>query len=86
MLARYRSPLPVYAISSSIKTIRTLNLSFGVIPTFHKGAKKFEEARAIVSGIARSSANLKTGDSYIVCAGLMQGRSGATNMMLIENV
>ena len=86
MLSRYRSNLPVYAISSSQKTLRSLMLSFGVMPVYDKGAKTFEEARGVVSNIAKNICKLKKGDRYVIAAGLKQGKSGSTNLMLIENV
>ncbi len=85
MLSRYRSNVPIYAISSSQKTLRLLMLSFGVIPTHHAGAKTFEEARSVVSKIAKDVCKLKKGDKYVIAAGLKQGKSGGTNLMLIEN-
>ncbi|QQR76381.1 pyruvate kinase [Candidatus Nomurabacteria bacterium] len=86
MLSRYKSSLPIYAISSSQKTLRSLMISFGVLPIYHTGAKTFDEARKIAIEIAKEKCNLKKGEKYVIAAGLKQGKSGSTNLMLIENI
>lgn len=86
MISRYRSTIPVYAVSSSVKTIRTLMLSYGVFPVLRKGVKTFDEARNVVLEVAKGVCRLKKGDRYVIAAGLKQGKSGSTNLMLIENV
>lgn len=86
MLSRYRSNLSIYAVSSSQKTLRSLMLSFGVLPVYHAGVKTFDDARDIVVKIAKDKCNLKKGDKYVIAAGLKQGKSGSTNLMLIETV
>ncbi len=86
MISRYRSVMPVYAISSSIKTIRSLMLSYGVFPVHHKGVETFDEARKVVLDIVKNICKLKKGDHYVIAAGLKQGKSGSTNLMLIEKV
>lgn len=86
MLSRYKSSLPIYAISSSQKTLRSLMISFGVLPIYHTGAKTFDEARKIVIEIVKEKCNLKKGEKYVIAAGLKQGKPGSTNLMLIENI
>ncbi len=86
MLSRYRSNVLVYAVSSSIQTLRGLTMSFGVEPVYHSGAKTFDEARKIVASILKEEFKFKKGDRYIIAAGLKQGKSGSTNLMMIENI
>jgi pyruvate kinase len=83
MVARFRPPCPVVALTSHVETLRQLSLSWGVMPhmveTFTDIEHMFETVRwwVVKSGIARK------GERVIVTAGAPLGTKGATNLLKV---
>jgi pyruvate kinase len=83
LVARFRPPCPVAALTSSVETQRQLALSWGVIPLkgdqFETTDIMFEQARAwtLQHGLA------KIGDCLIITAGVPLGVQGTTNLVRV---
>ncbi len=82
-VARFRPPCPIIGLTDCLKTLRQLNLSWGVIPgmvqSFTDTDQMFELARywAKKTGIARPS------DRLIITAGVPVGVTGTTNLLKV---
>lgn len=83
LVARYRPPCPIMALTDRIETQRQLSLSWGVIPhlvgSFGDTDQMFNSARiwALEKGVA------KEGDRLIITAGVPVGVSGTTNLLKV---
>lgn len=83
ILASYRLPIPVIAISDDEDNLSRLSLSYGVIPFFKKfGQTKFEDEDPIFAEIKDRNL-IKTGDNMIVVHGSNWLKSGSINNISI---
>ncbi|OGZ32528.1 MAG: pyruvate kinase [Candidatus Niyogibacteria bacterium RIFCSPLOWO2_12_FULL_41_13] len=87
-IARRRPHQPIIAISPERKTIGKLNFTWGVYPLFGKVHKNFYQIVEEAKKIARDNPvlKLKKGESFVISAGIPFGKSGATNLALVEKV
>lgn len=86
LLARYRSPVPVYAFTPDEKVARQLSLIYGVeailSPTFHSTDQMLAdmEERLVSTGRVRA------GDHIVFVAGQPVGLRGSTNMLKLHRI
>lgn len=87
-IARRRPHQPIIAISPERKTIGKLNFTWGVYPLFGKVHKNFYQMVEEAKKIAKNNPvlSLKKGESFVISAGIPFGKSGATNLALVEKV
>ncbi|MDP3962908.1 MAG: pyruvate kinase [bacterium] len=85
-ISRHRPNQPIVVSSRSMRTIRRMNFSWGVFPVLDSEIQSLDEALAKARGIATRlrTAPLKKGDVYIVSAGVPFGKSGTTNLALVQ--
>ena len=87
MIARYRPSQPLIAITHTEKSLRRLNLFWGVIPySLHEFADNMDEAITDILSIIKRKTPVKKGDKIVFTAGLPFHTRRGTNMMRIEEI
>ncbi|WP_434778098.1 pyruvate kinase [Neisseria sp. Ec49-e6-T10] len=86
MVSRYRPQTPVFAVTPHQKTIRSLQLVWGVIPL--QGDVKTDTDAMTTEAINRCLQNhyIEKGDLVVMTAGIPIGLSGSTNMIQVHVV
>lgn len=86
MVSKYRPKAPIIAITPDPKTIAKLCLLRGVIPVQGERARSTDELlqSAIVDG--GKTGLLHEGDYVVISSGVPSGKSGATNLIKIQQV
>jgi pyruvate kinase len=85
MISKFRPSIPIFAITPDPKTYHQLSIVWGVIPIL-KDVKNISEAIKAASSFAIEEKILKKGDLIVITAGSIFGRSGSTNMLVIEHI
>lgn len=86
MISRHRPELPIVVGTQSVRVLRQLNLSWGILPFLLPPCRSIEEL------VARSMAHLKErrivspGDEMVVVAGEPVGESGHVNVLEVRQV
>ena len=86
MVSRFRCPVDILGLTTSEKTRRKLALSWGVTP---KICEKFDSTDVLFYAAklnARSTFNLKSGDTIVTTGGMTNGTSGNTNLIKIDRI
>lgn len=87
LISKYRPNQPVIAVTHTERSLRRLNLIWGVIPYFvHEFGDNFDEAISDILKIIKSKNVLKKGNKIIITAGLPFYSRKGTNMLRIENI
>jgi pyruvate kinase len=87
MIARYRPSQPLIAITHTEKSLRRLNLVWGVIPySLHEFGDNMDEAITDILKIVKQKAPVKKGDKIVITAGLPFHSRRGTNMLRIEEI
>ena len=86
MVSRFRCPVDIIGMTTSIKTWRKLNLSWGVTPVLSEEYNSVEVLfyRELVE--AKKFKNLQKGDNVILTGGQINGKPGNTNILKLETV
>ena len=86
MVSKYRPKAPIIAITPDAKVIPKLCLLWGVIPVQGEHSRTTDELleSAIVDG--SKTGLLNAGDYVVISSGVPSGRSGATNLIKIQQV
>ncbi len=86
MVSRFRCPNDIIGMTTSERAWRKLNLSWGVTPVlteeFTSGDVMFYHAMKQ----AKAVLNLQKDDNVVLTGGIINGRSGNTNMIKVEKV
>lgn len=87
-IAKHRHPQPIIALSPDASIIRNLNFVWGVHPLLIPYTKDFDDMLVQAQKIAKENSilPLSVGDSYVISAGMPFGKTGTTNMILVESV
>lgn len=85
-VARNRVPTTVLAISPSIKSCHQLTLSWGIQPVLSDDATSSEEMVEIAKQVIIDHKEAKSGDQFIITAGVPFGQSGTTNLIRVETL
>jgi len=84
-IARYRSSIPIMAVSPDIATQRRLALVWGVncvvVPDFNHTDDMLEK-----TVVAMESFHLQKGDKLVITAGVPFGTSGQTNLIQVHEI
>lgn len=86
MISRHRLATPIIVLTPHQHTYNKMLLVFGCEPVIVKGVSGLTSAQKIARKIISENSIAKTGDTFILGAGIPFGASGATNTMLIERL
>lgn len=86
LLSRMRPQIPIIALTPSKKVFHQLSLGWGVVPLFAPNPKTIEEAFDRISAFALEHGWVQLGDLVVITAGTPFGRSGTTNMMIVDTI
>jgi pyruvate kinase len=87
MIARYRPNQPLIAITHTEKSLRRLNLVWGVMPySLHEFGDNMDEAINDIIKIIKHKSPVNKGDKIIITAGLPFHSRKGTNMLRIEEI
>ena len=86
MISKFRPACPIICGSPDEKTIRQMNLSWGVYPIHIDEMTSTDELFAHVVEKAEEHGYVKSGDLTVITAGIPLGVSGTTNMLKVHLV
>ncbi|RUM43443.1 MAG: pyruvate kinase [Desulfurobacterium sp.] len=85
-VAKYRPPVPIYAVTHDEGVFRRLNLIWGVVPLLTTPADSTDRIIEESIRVAKMKGFVKRGDRIIVLAGAPSGIPGTTNLMRVVTV
>lgn len=87
-ISRHRHQQPILALTPDPKTFRNLNFVWGVHPVLVDPLKDFNDMLPLVHKIAEDNRvkSLEKDDLYVLSAGVPYGKTGTTNMVLVQKV
>ena len=86
MVSRFRCPVDIIGMTTSVKAWRKLNLSWGVTPILSEEFNSVEVLFYRELCEAKRVKKLKSGDNVVLTGGLINGQPGNTNMLKLETV
>ncbi len=86
MISRFRCPMPILGITTSERVWRKLNLSWGVKPVLSEEFTSVEVMFYHGINKAKEILRLQKGDNVVLTGGQINGKTGNTNMLKIEQV
>jgi pyruvate kinase len=87
MIARYRPSQPLIAITHTEKSLRRLNLIWGVFPySLHEFGDNMDQAIKDILNVLRRKGLVKKGDKIVITAGLPFHSRRGTNMLRVEEI
>jgi pyruvate kinase len=86
MIARYRSPHPIVAISPEAQTVKLLCLVWGVYPVSVSGFQSTDVMLKVAQKKALDLGVVKSGDLVAITAGLPLQQAGTTNMITVKRI
>lgn len=86
MVSRFRCPVDIIGMTTSVKAWRKLNLSWGVTPVLSEEFNSVDVMMYHAMKHAKNVFGLQKGDKVILTGGPVSGQSGNTNTIRIETV
>lgn len=86
MVSRFRCPIPILGTTTSQKVLRKLNLSWGVKPVLCEEFSSLEVMLYNNLKEAKEIFGLQKGDNVVLTGGQMNGKSGNTNLIKVEQI
>lgn len=86
MVSRFRCPVDIIGMTTSEKAWRKLNLSWGVKPVLCEEYNSMEVMFYNAMNEAKSVMKLQKGDHIVLTGGLINGKTGNTNVIKVETV
>lgn len=86
LVSRFRCPVDIIGLTTDERTWRKLALSWGVIPKMCERVDSTDVLFYKAKEIAKQSLNLGKDDKLVITGGIMNGRSGNTNIIKIVNL
>lgn len=86
VVARYRPQVPIIVLTPNQETFNKMLVVYGCEPVLIKSVKNLTEAQKLARKMVTDCGIAKTGEAYILAAGIPFGSAGATNMMIVEKV
>jgi pyruvate kinase len=87
MISRYRPKQPLIAVTHTERSLRRLNLVWGVLPhSIHEFGDNIDEAITDILKIIKRKSPVKKGDKIVITAGLPFHTRRGTNMLRIEEI
>jgi pyruvate kinase len=85
-VARHRPTMHILVLTPDEKTYNQSLITYGCIPVLIGKVKTVVEAQKIARKVLLKRGLAKTGDTFVLGAGIPFGEPGATNMMLVEKI
>ncbi len=85
-ISKFRPSCPIIACTPDERTLRQLNLSWGILPLPAQEKRGTDELFAHAVDCARSAGLLSEGDVVAITAGVPLGTAGTTNMLRVHCV
>ncbi len=86
MVSRFRPPMDIIGMTTSIKTWRKLAMSWGVTPVLCDRFDSTDVLFYTAKNNATNLLNLQKGDNVVITGGMTNGVSGNTNTIKIETI
>ncbi len=86
MVSRFRPPVDIIGLTVDPKSVRKLSLSWGVIPVLGESVPSTDVLFYSAYKTAKNTLKLKTGDHIIITGGVINGKSGNTNLLKVETI
>lgn len=86
MISRCKPKQPILVMTPNQKTCNRMALSFGCYPYLINKFKDISEVVDVAKKIAIKSKMVKRGDKIVISAGIPFGKSGGTNLILVQVV
>ena len=86
MVSRFRSPVDIVGMTTDRKVWRKLALSWGVTPMLSETFQSVDVMFYKAMECAKNALNLQSGDNVVLTAGPMNGKSGNTNTIKVEQI
>ena len=86
MVSRFRSPVDIVGMTTDRKVWRKLALSWGVTPMLSETFQSVDVMFYKAMECAKNALNLQPGDNVVLTAGPMNGKSGNTNTIKVEQI
>lgn len=86
MVSRYKPSQPILVLTPHELTHRQMTLSFGCISEIVPQVKTVVEAATLAKKMLLKKKLVKKGDVFVLAAGIPFGRTGGTNMLLVQTV
>ena len=86
MVSRFRPPVDILGLTTSEKTWRKLALSWGVTPALCEVYDSADVLFYTAKRVTGELFHLNSGDKIVITGGMVNGRTGNTNMIKIETI
>lgn len=86
MISRFRAPTPILGMTTDERVWRKLALSWGVIPFLSEVYPSTDVLLYHAERAARGTGLVEKGDKIVITAGAVNGGSGNTNLIRIEEI
>ena len=86
MVSRFRPPVDIIGLTVNEKSVRKLALSWGVLPMLCEEVPSTDVLFYTAQKSAKKLLDLKKGDKLIITGGVINGKSGNTNLLKIETI
>ncbi len=86
MVSRFRSPVDIVGMTTDEKAWRKLALSWGVTPMLSEKFSSVDVMFYKALACAKTAFDLKPGDNVVLTAGPINGQSGNTNTIKVEQI
>ena len=84
MISRFRAPVDILGATTSEAAMRKLALSWGVVPALSAEYTSTDVMFFVATQLAREKLGLKPGDKIVITGGVINGKSGNTNLIKVE--
>ena len=86
LVSRFRTPVDIIGMTTNRKIWRRLSMSWGVTPVFSEEFPTMDVMFYYALNSAKKVLNLQPGDNVVLTGGPINGKSGNTNTIKIEQV
>ena len=86
MVSRFRPTADIIGLTTDAKTWRKLAMSWGVVPVKCDRYESTDVLFYTAQKSAKKALNLQKGDKIIITGGVINGKSGSTNLLKIETI
>lgn len=86
LIARYRSPVPIYAFSPSEAVARQLSVIYGANPIQAPDVSSTDEMVKLLDAKLLEIGILRKGDTIVLVAGQPVGQPGSTNLLKLHHI
>lgn len=86
LISRWHPKIPIYALTTNLKTYHQLSFYWGVIPVYTNSCQNAESAFGILSNFVLKHQLASFGDLIVVTAGVPFGRKGSTNLIMLDSI